>query len=284
MALHAPTIDPVILRLWGPLQIRWYSLLYVGGFLVGRWIIMRIAREDRFKFTPSQVDDLLMPGLIGAVIGARIFYCLFYDFSTFVANPIYLFQIYRGGLSFHGALIGLMIASALYARKRSIPILSLWDGIAIAGTPGLAMGRLGNFINGELWGRVTTVPWGMIFPSGGPEPRHPSQLYELFLEGVVLFFLVYSLRNKLKKDGQISLLFLLGYPTARFIVEFFRQPDAQLGFLAFGLSMGQWLCVGMFVVSFAGFLYISRKQEKPAIVVPIKNSFQKKQDQKRKTG
>jgi phosphatidylglycerol:prolipoprotein diacylglycerol transferase len=279
---HAPNFDPVLIHLGGPFQIRWYSLLYVGGFIVGRFIAVRLSREDRFKLTKEDAEDLPLPLLLGAVIGARIFYCLFYDLPGFLSDPFYFFKVYNGGLSFHGGLVGVMVGGAWFCRRRKIPFLNMLDVIAICGTPGLAMGRLGNFINGELWGRVTDVPWALIFARGGPQPRHPSQLYELLLEGVGLFLLLWFLRHRLKHDGQIAITFLLGYPVARFIVEFFREPDAQLGYLTLGLTMGQWLCVAMFVLSAIGGWIIHwqhkvpRNTERPSAVSKWKKSMMQK--------
>ncbi|MFM8314797.1 MAG: prolipoprotein diacylglyceryl transferase [Deltaproteobacteria bacterium] len=238
--LH-PEIDPVILRLWGPFQITWYSVLYVGGFLLARTILKRLAREDRFQFSEEQMDDFGIWLLVGGVIGARIIYCVVYDFNTFIQNPLWLFQTYKGGLSFHGGLIGVIVAAFIFSKKNKIPFWNLADAMALATPTGLAMGRIGNFINGELYGRQTTVPWGMIFRAGGPIIRHPSQLYEFFLEGIVLFFVLWFLKNHLKKDGQLSVVFLIGYTFIRFIVEFFREPDSHLGYFFLGLSMGQIL-------------------------------------------
>jgi phosphatidylglycerol---prolipoprotein diacylglyceryl transferase len=251
MALQHPNIDPVIIKIWGPLQVRWYSLLYVGAFLVGGVVARKLSREDRFKLTQKDAEELPMWVLLGAVVGARIIYCLVYDPRSLIANPLYLFQVYKGGLSFHGGLIGVMTAAWLFARKKSIPYLNLLDLLALCTPIGLGMGRVGNFINGELWGRPTDVPWGMVFRGGGPEPRHPSQLYELFLEGFVLMALLWGLRKVLKKDGQLAIAFLLGYSVCRFAAEFFREPDAHIGYLSLGLSMGQWLCVIMFFLSAA---------------------------------
>lgn len=251
MALQHPNIDPVILKIWGPIQVRWYSLLYVGAFLMGGFTAKRLAREDRFKLTEKDAEELPMWALLGAVIGARIIYCLVYDPRSLIANPLYLFQVYKGGLSFHGGLIGVMTAAWLFARKKRMPYLNLLDLLALCTPFGLAMGRIGNFINGELWGRPTDVPWGMVFPGAGPEPRHPSQIYEFFFEGVFLFLLLWGLKNRLKRDGQIAIAFLLGYSAFRFLGEFFREPDAHIGYLSLGLSMGQWLCVIMFFLSAA---------------------------------
>ncbi|MBI1861964.1 MAG: prolipoprotein diacylglyceryl transferase [Deltaproteobacteria bacterium] len=239
--LHQPEIDPVLIKLWGPFQIRWYSLLYVGAFVVARFIMARLSREDRFKFSAEDVEQFIVWGLVGAVIGARIIYCFVYDPEGLAQNPLYLFQVYKGGLSFHGGLLGTIVAAFLFSRKRGIPFWNLTDAMALATPSGLAMGRLGNFVNGELFGRVSDVPWAMIFRDGGPSPRHPSQLYEFFLEGVVLFLVLWFARQRFSRDGQISLLFLVGYSMARIIVEFFREPDVQVGYLTLGLTMGQIL-------------------------------------------
>lgn len=255
---HAPNIDPVLIRLWGPLQIRWYSLLYVGGFLVGRMILVHLSKEKRFHFTAEQMEKLIVWALLAAVIGARVVYCVVYDPMGFAQDPWYLFKIYQGGLSFHGAMLAITIVAIWFARVNKIPFWNLTDAMALCATPGLAMGRLGNFINGELYGRVTDVPWAMIFPTGGPQPRHPSQLYELFMEGILLFCVTWFVKSRTKTDGVITMVFLLGYSLARFIVEFFRQPDSQLGYLAFGWSMGQWLSVVMFIASAIAAYYFIR--------------------------
>lgn len=246
---HQPDIDPVLLRLWGPFQIRWYSLLYVGGFLVGKSLLKRLAREKRFLFTEADVEQLILWLLIGAVAGARILYCFVYDPQALLQDPLFLFRVYEGGLSFHGGLLGVMAAAFIFGKKKGIPFLNLFDAGCLAAPTGLAMGRLGNFINGELYGRVSHVPWAMIFTRGGVEPRHPSQLYEFFLEGVLLFGLLWGLKSRFKKDGQIASIFLIGYSIARFIAECFREPDAHLGYLALGLSMGQILSIVMVVSS-----------------------------------
>ncbi len=242
---HQPNIDPVLFHLWGPLQIRWYSLLYVGGFLVGCMVLRRLSKEPRFGYTSEHIDQFTMWVLLGGVIGARIFYCVVYDPRALIQNPLFLFQIYRGGLSFHGGFIGTMVAGILFCRKNNIKIWNFLDAMCIAAPLGLAMGRMGNFINGELYGRVSYVPWAVIFRTGGPQPRHPSQLYELLLEGVILFTGLWLARKKLNKPGQISVAFILGYSACRFIVESFREPDAHLGYLALGLTMGQILSLVM---------------------------------------
>lgn len=262
--LHHPDIDPVIFRFpfggfLGKLGIRWYSLLYVGGFIVARSILQKLSKETRFLFTREDVENLILWLLVGAVVGARIIYCFVYDPKSLMANPFYLFQVYNGGLSFHGGLLGVIVSAAIFARRRGIPFWNLADAMALATPTGLAMGRIGNFINGELYGRVSYVPWAMIFKNGGPLPRHPSQIYELLLEGVFLFILLWGLKSRLKRDGEISMVFLMGYSFCRFIAEFFREPDIQVGYLWLGLSMGQILSFIMFVISGAVAVYLLRR-------------------------
>lgn len=273
MYFHQPDIDPVLLHLWGPLQIRWYSLLYVGGFLVGRELLKKLAREERFLFSPNDMEQFVMWLLIAAVIGARIVYCVVYDPMNLLQDPLFLFQTYKGGLSFHGGILGTVVGAIIFARKKKIPFWNIADAMALATPTGLAMGRLGNFINGELYGRVTTVPWGVIFKDGGPDPRHPSQLYELLMEGILLFAVLWLLKNRLRKDGQIGIIFLMGYTLSRFIVEFFREPDAHIGYLTLGLSMGQWLSVAMFVVNIIAAYFIFRKKPEP---IPVSSHSKKK--------
>lgn len=256
-----PQIDPVILHVWGPLQIRWYSLLYVGGFILARWILVRLAKEPRFKFTPQDIEQFIVWLLVGTVIGARIFYCLVYDPQSLMRNPFYLFETYRGGLSFHGGLIGGTLAALLFCRKKKIPFWNFTDAMALATPAGLVLGRIGNFINGELYGRTTNVPWGVVFRDGGPLPRHPSQLYELFLEGIVLFGVMWFLKGRFKKDGQLSFVFLIGYSLSRFVVEFFREPDSHIGYLTGGLSMGQILSLVMLAASSLGAYFYFKKRK-----------------------
>jgi phosphatidylglycerol---prolipoprotein diacylglyceryl transferase len=268
-----PEIDPVLIHLWGPFQIRWYSLLYVGAFLLARVIMRRLSREERFLFSADDVEEFIVWALVGAVIGARILYCVVYDPAGLTQDPFYLFKIYQGGLSFHGGLLGVIVAAIAFSRKKGIPFWNLADAMALATPSGLAMGRLGNFINGELYGRVTTMPWGMVFPGGGVDPRHPSQLYEMFLEGILLFAVLWFLKPRVKKDGVIAIVFLFGYTLARFIVEFFRQPDSHIGILFLGLSMGQWLSIVMLVAS-AGLVWRFTKKE-PAAAAHGKRKKQK---------
>ena len=259
---HQPDISPVLLHIWGPFQIRWYSLLYVGGFLVGRAILKRLSRDPRFLFTSEDVDQLIVWLLVGCVIGARLIYCVVYDPSTFFGNPLTVFQIYKGGLSFHGGMLGVMAGGYLWSRRRGIPFWNLGDAMALATPTGLAMGRLGNFINGELFGRVSYGPWAVIFKDGGPEPRHPSQLYELFLEGFVLFAVLWLMRKKWNRDGAISVAFLIGYSICRFIGEAFREPDVQVGYLTAGMTMGQVLSLLQILAAVLLGIYLLRPETK----------------------
>jgi len=267
--LHQPDIPPVLFhapKWFGPLdflQVRWYSILYVGGFIVARWILRRLALEERFKFTQDDVEQLILWLLVGTVIGARVVYCFVYDPSTLMANPMSIFQVYRGGLSFHGGLIGVIVAALLFGRKKGIPFWNLTDALALSTPTGLAMGRIGNFINGELYGRVSYVPWAMIFRDGGAQPRHPSQLYEFFLEGVLLFIALWTVKRYSKRDGIISMAFLIGYSLCRFTAEFFREPDVQVGYLFLGLSMGQILSIVMLLISSSVgyYVFVVRKKE-----------------------
>jgi phosphatidylglycerol:prolipoprotein diacylglycerol transferase len=240
-----PQIDPVIFSL-GPLSVRWYGLMYLVGFVAAFFLAKR--RMDRIGWNKDQLSDFLFWGFLGVIIGGRIGYVLFYQFDTFLSDPLYLFKIWTGGMSFHGGLLGVITAIALYARRANLHFLTLGDFVAPLVPIGLGAGRLGNFINAELWGRTTDVSWGVIFPGAGNLPRHPSQLYEFALEGVLLFVILWWLSAKPKPRGVIGGTFLLGYGAFRFIVEYFREPDAHLGLYSFGLSQGQLLCVPMILL------------------------------------
>ncbi len=239
-----PNIDPVLVHL-GPIQIRWYGLMYVIGFFVAYLILLRICRKERYDLTRHELEDVLTYCIVGLILGARIGYCLFYNLGVYLENPLKIFAVWEGGMSFHGGLIGVLLAGWIFAAKRSKPFLMLADLGAVAATPGLFFGRLGNFINAELYGRVTGHPWGMVFPGGGPFPRHPSQLYEAFFEGLVLFTILYGLHSRVRTHGILISLFLMIYGAMRFVIEFFRQPDPQLGYVLGGFTMGQILCIIM---------------------------------------
>lgn len=251
--LTFPAIDPVAFSV-GPLSVRWYGLMYVFGFLAA-WLLgrRRAARRKQLDgpFTPQQFDDILVWSLVGVIVGARLGYVLFYKLPFYLDNPLDVLSVWQGGMSFHGGLIGVILAQWLAGRRHKAGFLRTMDFIAPLVPPGLFFGRLGNFINAELWGRPTDLPWGMVFPGpqAGPLPRHPSQLYEAGLEGVALFLIlwIYSARpRRTKRAGAVSGLFLIGYGCFRFTVEFAREPDAHLGYLAGGwLTMGMLLCLPM---------------------------------------
>jgi phosphatidylglycerol---prolipoprotein diacylglyceryl transferase len=254
MLIH-PQIDPVALQL-GPLAIHWYGLTYLAAF--GLFLLLANARLRHEPFasvrlpqpwTRRDVEDILFLGVLGVVAGGRLGYCLFYKPAYYLANPLEIFAVWQGGMSFHGGLLGVMLAMVWYARTRQRPFFQVMDFVAPCVPTGLAAGRIGNFINGELWGRVAdpSLPWGMVFRGAGDLPRHPSQLYQFLLEGVLLFVLLWLYARKPRATGQVSAVFLLGYGVFRFIAEFFREPDEHLGLLSLGMSMGQWLCIPMIV-------------------------------------
>lgn len=247
-ALPFPDIDPVLISI-GPLGIHWYGLGYVVGILFAWWYSRKLVStprlwaNDAVPMKPEDLDDFVVWAAVGVVAGGRIGYILFYDFARYIANPLDMLAIWEGGMSFHGGLLGVILAMILFARRRGIPTWSLFDVVA-AGVPvGLGLVRVANFINSELWGRPADVPWAFVFPNGGPEPRHPSQLYEAGLEGIILFLVLMWLTwgpKKLKTPKFVGGAFICGYGLSRIIVEFFRVPDPQLGYL-----LGGWLTMGM---------------------------------------
>jgi phosphatidylglycerol:prolipoprotein diacylglycerol transferase len=249
MLVH-PQFDPVALQL-GPVAIHWYGLTYLAAF--GLFLFLGALRVRRPQFasvgwTRRDVEDLLFWGVLGVVLGGRIGYALFYKPAQYLSDPLGILKVWEGGMSFHGGLLGVMVAMALFARTRGRPFLQVMDVVAPCVPTGLAAGRIGNFINGELWGRAAdpNLPWAMVFPqSGSALARHPSQIYQFLLEGVLLFVLLWWYARKPRAQGQVSAAFLVGYGVFRFIAEYFREPDGYLGLLAGGMSMGQWLCVPM---------------------------------------
>jgi phosphatidylglycerol:prolipoprotein diacylglycerol transferase len=244
MLVH-PQFDPVAIKL-GPLAVHWYGLMYLVGFALfwgaGRY---RIARAPGGVWTAGDLDDALFWGILGTILGGRLGYILFYKFSDYAVEPWRIFYVWEGGMSFHGGMLGVILALVLFARSRRQDWLAVTDFVAPLVPLGLAAGRLGNFINAELWGRPSSLPWAMVFPNVDGVPRHPSQLYEFFLEGVVLLACLWWFSARPRPRGAVSGAFLLGYGLLRFLVEFTREPDRHLGLLAAGLSMGQWLSLPM---------------------------------------
>ncbi len=260
MLVH-PQFDPIALQL-GPVAIHWYGLMYLVAFaqllLLGRWCI---THRPWSGWTAKMLDDALFYGVLGVIVGGRLGYALFYKPGDYLTDPLAILKVWEGGMSFHGGFLGVLIAMALFARKYQLRWLAVTDFIAPLVPLGLAAGRLGNFINGELWGRATTVPWGMVFPQAGDGlARHPSQLYQLAGEGVLLFVLLWLFARKPRPVGAISGVFLIGYGSLRFVAEFTREPDAFLGLLGLGLSMGQWLSLPMIV---AGIIMLRWAQRQP---------------------
>jgi len=255
-----PQIDPVALSL-GPLQVHWYGLMYLFGF-VGAWLLGRL-RAERNGWTVTEVEDLLFYGAIGVIVGGRLGYVLFYDLAANLAQPLNIIKVWQGGMSFHGGLLGVLTAFWWFAKKTNRSFFAVSDFIAPLVPVGLFFGRVGNFINSELWGKVSDVPWAVVFPNGGPLARHPSQLYEAALEGLVLFILLWLYSAKAKPVGAISGLFLFAYGSFRFVVEFVRIPDQQYGYFAFDwLTMGQILSLPMMMI---GIYWIVRAYQKAKI-------------------
>ena len=245
--LHYPAIDPVALRL-GPLSVHWYGLMYLFGMCAAWGLAWWRRAQQTPVWNAEQITDLIFYCAIGLILGGRIGYVLFYGWQFWQVDIWYPLKIWQGGMSFHGGLIGAVIGLYLFCQRVKRPFVQVCDFMVPFVPIGLAAGRLGNFINAELWGRVTTVPWGMVFPNAGPFPRHPSQLYEFLLEGVLLFVILWFYTQRPRPKWAPTALFLLGYGVARFVVEFFRQPDSQLGFVAWGwLTMGQLLSVPMVI-------------------------------------
>jgi phosphatidylglycerol:prolipoprotein diacylglycerol transferase len=252
--------DPVLFGI-GPFQVRWYGLMYVLGYVLGGWGAAKLAKKGFFNVPPEKVDSLITHLIIAMFIGARFFYVFIYNWADYSNDLMGIFQVWKGGLSFHGALTGMIIGGYLFGKKNGCSVGEVMDVVALAGTPGLFFGRMGNFINGELYGRVTDSPFGMMFPGGGPYPRHPSQLYEAIFEGLVLSAILWFIYLKIKPKvyGVISSFFLMGYAFFRFFIEFFREADPQLGYYFGGtITMGQILCFIMFLIGLTA-LFLSKK-------------------------
>lgn len=259
--LTYPTINPIAFHL-GPLSVHWYGLMYLFGFFAGWYLLTLRARQSFRGFTQEQVSDILFYTALGVIIGGRVGYMLFYAWPELCASPLTLFQVWKGGMSFHGGLIGVIVSLWIYARFIKKPFISIADFIAPVVPVGLGLGRIGNFINGELWGRVTHVPWGMVFPNGGPLARHPSQLYEFFFEGLAMFLILWIYSAKSRPRGAVSGLFLICYGLIRFSLEFFREPDEQIGYIAFGwLTKGQLLSFPMVLIGILILVWAYRSKE-----------------------
>lgn len=282
MPLSFPIIDPVAISI-GPLAIRWYALAYVAGLLGGWFYAKRLAaRADLWSGLkqpqPIDVDDLIVWVALGVVLGGRTGYVLFYNLSSYLSHPLEIFAIWRGGMSFHGGFLGAVLAIVLFARSRGLNALAMLDMAAVVTPVGLFFGRIANFINGELWGRpAPDFPYAVVFPHAGPEPRHPSQLYEAFGEGLILFIImaIAARRFGFRRPGLLGGIFVLGYAVARIVCEFFREPDAQLGFLfgstvqalSGGITMGMLLSIPMALVGAGVIVMAARGHTRPSHAV-----------------
>jgi len=270
-----PDIDPILFQI-GPFAIRWYALAYITGLIFGWRYLMKLADTDviwssktgkktKAPFTRDQADDLLLWAALGVILGGRIGYILFYNPSYYFSNPGDIIAVWNGGMSFHGGFLGVVVAIFLYARRFKIQLWSLADGVAAVTPIGILLARIANFINSELWGRTTDVSWGVIFPNGGPLPRHPSQLYEGFLEGLVLFALLRFLThhtNALSRPGTVAGTFFLGYGLSRILVEFFREPDAHIGYLLGPITQGMVLSLPMIAAGIAVIWWAQRSTQR----------------------
>jgi phosphatidylglycerol:prolipoprotein diacylglycerol transferase len=239
--------------------VRWYGMMYLFGFIGAYFTIRHLARKRALPLSDEALSDLIFWCVCGVILGGRLGYTLFYNTGYYLAHPLRILAVWEGGMSFHGGFLGVFIATLLFCHRRRLSFLLTADIIAASAPIGLGLGRLGNFINGELWGRVTDVPWGMVFPGAGPLPRHPSQLYEAVLEGPVLWLLLWFLHRRQVPFGVVMMTFFLGYGLIRCFIEFFRQPDAHLGFLWGGATMGQLLSLPMIVVGGIGLVFFWRR-------------------------
>jgi len=260
MTVH---IDPVLIKL-GPFHVGWYGLMYVFGFIASYLLVRYQMRKKSFGISRQEVENLYVYLIIGLIIGGRLGYILFYNLPLYLKAPLEIFAIWHGGMSFHGGLLGVLIVGIVFSWRHKKSFWKIADLFIVTAPIGLGLGRIGNFINGELYGRVTSVPWGMIFPKGGPLPRHPSQLYESALEGGVLFIILWFLKDKKLPSGGLLAVFLFAYGIFRFFVEFFREPDQQLGFILGPLTMGQLLSALMIISGIILFFYVRRKEKNPS--------------------
>ncbi|SFM64901.1 prolipoprotein diacylglyceryl transferase [Thermodesulforhabdus norvegica] len=257
-----PHIDPDIVRI-GPFHIRWYGLMYLLGFIAAYFVIPRQEKSRSLGLQGATLQDLLFWVALGLIVGARAGHLVFYQypyFDYYLSHPLEIIALWHGGMSFHGGLIGSVLAGYIFCRKKGLPFWGVADCVVVAAPIGLGLGRIGNFINGELYGRITEVPWAMVFPMGGPFPRHPSQLYEAFGEGLILFAILWKMQKKNLADGMMVALFLICYGTIRFILEFFREPDPQIGFILGFFSMGQVLCAGMILAGSSVIILLKKRK------------------------
>ena len=265
-----PDIDPVAIQI-GPIAIRWYALAYIAGLIGGWQYCLRLATRSPNIVTPRHIDDFMVWATIGVVLGGRLGFVFFYQPAHYLSQPGEIFQVWKGGMSFHGGLLGVILAMIIFSRRIGTGFFPLADIIAAATPIGLFFGRIANFINGELWGRATDVPWAVIFPRAGPQPRHPSQLYEAGLEGLVLFAVLSLLvfrADALRRPGLVAGAFLVGYGLSRILAETMREPDSYIGFLSFGTTWGQWLSLPM--VLYGLYLIWTARARPPVSAVPAK--------------
>lgn len=268
LAISFPAIDPVLIE-FGPFAIRWYSLAYIVGFAFGWWLAKRLVANDALwpggarPFEPGHIDDAIVWAALVGILGGRLAFVVVYNLDFYLANPAQILAVWQGGMAFHGGIVGVMLGLLIYARRNGVSVMALIDLAAVVAPIGIMLGRFANFVNGELWGRVTDAPWGVIFPNAGPEPRHPSQLYQAGLEGLFLFAVLLAIARGggLRRPGFTAGCFGVGYGLARFVGEFFRQPDPQIGFLVAGTTMGQILSIPVFL---AGLLLILRARRATA--------------------
>jgi phosphatidylglycerol:prolipoprotein diacylglycerol transferase len=255
-----PGFDPVAIHL-GNFGIHWYGLMYLIGFMAFLWLGKWRARKQAWRaWEPEMVDDAMFFGALGVILGGRFGYVVFYQAAYFIEHPLEIFAVWQGGMSFHGGFLGVLIAMVFFSRKYQKSWMNIMDFVAPLVPIGLGAGRMGNFINGELWGRATHTDWGMVFPKVDTLARHPSQLYEFVLEGILLFTILWLYSNKKRPVGTVSALFLIGYGSFRFLAEFTREPDANLGILSLGMSMGQWLSLPMVVLGLGLFVMAKRSR------------------------
>tara|TARA_B110000027_G_scaffold69154_1_gene73976 strand:- start:1341 stop:2171 length:831 start_codon:yes stop_codon:yes gene_type:complete len=262
MMIEFPNINPVAIDL-GFIQIRWYAISYVTGILLSWFLILRIIKNKQIQINSEVISELISNSILGIILGGRLGYVLFYNNEYFINNIIEIFKIWNGGMSFHGGLIGVIIATIYTSKKYKVPLLQLADLVAVVAPIGIFFGRVANFINGELYGRITTHPFGVIFPNGGDLPRHPSQIYEASFEGLFLFFILFLFLQSSyirSKTGILTGLFIFFYGVVRFFIEFLREPDEHIGLLYLDLSMGQFLCLPMILIGIFFVIYGHKKK------------------------